>query len=138
MQSTKGVWYVMSCQNESAESRQARRDYDEAERKKYNIETAINKIKDVRNGSGAAATGGLILLGAIVVISGPVGWAGAFAGALIIGGGGGLVVSQKSLDELRSDCVKARDEMYDAYQRAMGACEDPNCIPPRTWTGGCN
>lgn len=85
----------------------------------------LDEIKDVRNGSGAAATGGLILLGAIVVISGPVGWAGAFAGALIIGGGGGLVVSQKSLDELRSDCVKARDEMYDAYQRAMGACEDP-------------
>jgi len=128
----------MPCQNESEECRQARRDYDEAELKKSNIETAIHKIKDVRNGSGAAFTGGLILLGAIVVVSGPVGWAGALAGALIIGGGGGLYVSQSSLDELRSDCVKARDEMYNAYQRAIESCEDPKCMPPRTWTGGCN
>src|SRR5262245_6800940 len=103
----------MSCDDESAQCKQARRDYDNAENERMRIEAELAEIKDVRNGAAGALGVGAVILAGIVVVSGPVGWIGALAGAAIIGGGGGTLVAQNRISELRQRCEAARQRMMD-------------------------
>ncbi|MGH7176973.1 MAG: hypothetical protein ACREJC_06315, partial [Tepidisphaeraceae bacterium] len=75
----------MACEDESAECKQARRDYNAAENERARLHTAIEEIKDVRAGAAGACGLGAIVLAGVVVMTGPIGWIGALAGAAVIG-----------------------------------------------------
>ncbi len=127
----------MPCADESQACKDARRDFDAAENERIRLHERIQNATDVRAGGAGLATLGAIVLAGVVVVSGPLGWIGAAAIGAVVVGGGTSVSSHVATEVLRGQCEAARQRMYEAYQRAMEACRDSACVPPRTWATPC-
>ena len=128
---------LVPCDDQPQACKDARQDYDLAENEMAAIHTAIANAQDVRSGGGALFGAGAIVLAGVVVVSGPIGWLGAAAIGAVVVGGGGALLGQYDVRQLRADCERARQKMYKAYQSALESCTNDDCIPPRSWTEPC-
>lgn len=111
--------------------------YNQVELEVDAIELKISELKKERDYAAGMAGGGIVLLGAVAVVTGPIGWIG-YAGIVLTLGGGAIGGSNHlTIKKLRDQCKDEVKQMFDYHQEALSAGCSKECRPPRTWVNRC-
>jgi hypothetical protein len=119
----------MACEEESADCRAARADYENANRDFLRAGSDIRAASDNRNIAVAATGLGTAVAIAGVAMANPV---AGFLGGLVAGASVGFAAFFTGrLNRARELCRDALAALLVAYSRAAASCRDPDCVPPQ-------